>query len=138
MYPLLSFRQNTGQAGLSGGKRGNTMQKLGDIDFGKEVRQLACDYALIVLGALLAGWSFSAFFVPHDIAPGGVTGISTVLAQYLPLTVGTLSFVINVPLFLLGWKTVGWRFAVRSFVAMMLLSLLVLISLVQKKLLIRL
>ena len=101
------------------------MQRLHEIDFKKEGKQLIRDYAMIVLGTLIAGYSFTAFFLPYDIAPGGVTGVSTILAQALPLTVGVLSFLINVPLFLLGWRTVGWRFAVRSFVAMLLLSLFI-------------
>lgn len=101
------------------------MQRFREIDFAKEGEQLAKDYALLVLGTLIAGYSFSAFFLPYDIAPGGVTGIATVLADFLPVSVGVLSFIINVPLFLLGWRTVGWRFAVRSFAAMCLLSLFI-------------
>lgn len=98
------------------------MQNIKEIDFHKEGKQLVKDYALMVLGTLIAGLSFALFFLPHDLAPGGVTGVSTVLANFLPVNVGVLSFVINVPLFLLGWRTVGWRFAVRSFAAMTLLS----------------
>ena len=101
------------------------MSKLHDIDFHREGKQLIKDYVLVVLGTLLGGVSFNGFFLPYDIAPGGVTGISTVLASFLPLGVGLLSFLINVPLFLLGWRTVGWRFAVRSFIAMLLLSLFI-------------
>ena len=101
------------------------MQKLKEIDFVREGRQIVKDYLLIVLGTLIAGWSFGSFFLPYDLAPGGVTGVSTVLAKFLPLSVGALSFLINVPLFLLGWRTVGWRFAVRSFAAMSLLSLFI-------------
>ena len=99
--------------------------KLKEIRFAKEGRQLVIDYTLIVLGTFAAGFAFAKFFLPHDLAPGGVTGISTVLASFLPLKVGTLSFLINVPLFILGWKAVGWRFAVRSFVAMSLMSLFI-------------
>ena len=98
------------------------MMKLKEIRFAKEGRQLVIDYTLIVLGTFAAGFAFAKFFLPHDLAPGGVTGISTVLASFLPLKVGTLSFLINLPLFLLGWRTVGWRFAARSFIAMTLLS----------------
>ena len=101
------------------------MQKIKEIDFAKEGKQLAVDYALIVLGTFLAGLAFSQFFLAHDLAPGGVTGIATVLAHFLPVSVGTLSFLINVPLFVLGWKTVGWRFAVRSFLAMTLMSVFI-------------
>jgi len=101
------------------------MQKLKEIDWLKEGRQLAADYALILIGTILAGFAFSQFFLAHDLAPGGVTGISTILASFLPLKVGTLSFLINVPLFILGWKAVGWRFAVRSFLAMTLMSVFI-------------
>lgn len=101
------------------------MQKLKGIDFVKEGRQMLGDYALIVLGTFISGAAFDWFFLPYSLAPGGVTGISTVLAHYLPMTVGTLSFMINLPLFVLGWKNVGWRFAVRSFIAMTLMSVFI-------------
>ena len=101
------------------------MQKLKEINFSREGRQLVIDYVMITLGTLIAALSFDWFYLPHSIAPGGVSGIAMVLAHYLPIGVGTLTFVINVPLFILGWKTVGWRFALRSFVAMTLMSLFI-------------
>lgn len=99
--------------------------ELSGIDWRREGGQLLRDYALVVLGALLTALSFNFFFLPNDIAPGGVTGIATVLSHFMPLGVGFLSFLINLPLFLMGWRSVGWRFAARSFVAMMLLSLFI-------------
>ena len=101
------------------------MQNIKEINFRKEGKQLLKDYALIVLGTFLAALSLPLFFLPYDIAPGGIYGISTVLASVLPLSVGLISFVLNVPLFLIGWRTVGWRFAVRSFIAMSLMSLFI-------------
>ena len=101
------------------------MQNIKEINFRKEGKQLLKDYAQIVLGTFLAALSMPLFFLPYDIAPGGISGISTVLASVLPLSVGLISFVLNVPLFLIGWRTVGWRFAVRSFIAMSLMSLFI-------------
>ncbi|MDO5378913.1 MAG: YitT family protein [Clostridia bacterium] len=101
------------------------MQKLREINWKREGGQLARDYGLIVLGALLTALAFNCFFIAHDIAPGGVTGIATILASMLPAGVGLISFLINLPLFLAGYRSVGWRFAVRSFIAMMLLSLFI-------------
>ena len=101
------------------------MEKLKGIDWKREGRQLARDYLLVIIGALVTAVSFSWFFLPYDVAPGGVTGIATVISGLTGLSVGLLSFVINVPLFLTGWRQVGWRFAVRSFVAMVLLSLFI-------------
>ena len=95
------------------------------VNMEKEGKQLTMDYLLVVLGSLLLSFSFTSFFIPHDIAPGGVSGLSTVLASMIPVSVGVLSFIFNVPLFMLGWRTVGWRFALRSFISMTLVSVLI-------------
>jgi len=121
--PLLGYPNCCAKEGAK--KEENAMQKIKEINFAREGKQLVKDYALIVMGAFLSGACFDWFFLPYSLAPGGVTGISTVLANFLPMKVGTLSFLINVPLFLLGWKTVGWRFAVRSFIAMTLTSVFI-------------
>lgn len=98
---------------------------MGKIDWKTEGRQLIGDYLLLTLGTLITAFAFALFLLPNDIAPGGVTGIATVLSRLTGLNVGLLSFLINLPLFAIGWRRVGWRFAARSFIAMMLLSLFI-------------
>ena len=84
------------------------------------------DYWMILLGALITGASYTYFFVPNNIAPGGITGVATVLNHLIGWPpVGTLSFILNIPLFLLGYKSGGKLFVLRSFIAMMLLSLFI-------------
>lgn len=95
------------------------------VDLKKEGKQLLKDYLIVALGSLLLSFSFTSFFIPHDIAPGGISGLSTVIASMIPASVGVLSFLFNLPLFLLGYKTVGWRFAVRSFISMTLVSVFI-------------
>ena len=101
------------------------MKETGRIDWKKEGSKLIGEYLHVLAGTLITGVSFSMFFLPYNIAPGGVTGIATVAAAYLPLGVGLISFLINLPLFVLGGRNAGWRFSLRSFVAMMLLSLFI-------------
>ena len=92
----------------------------------KKYYPLIRDYCMILLGSLIAGASYTYFFVPNSIAPGGVTGVATVLNYLIGKpSVGALSFILNVPLFLLGYKSGGKRFVFRSFVSMMLLSLFI-------------
>lgn len=98
---------------------------MGKIDWRTEGRQLIWDYLLLTLGTLITAFAFALFLLPNDIAPGGVTGIATVLSKWTGLNVGLLSFLINLPLFAVGWRRVGWRFAARSFIAMLLLSLFI-------------
>ncbi len=106
---------------IGAGARDNLAQ----IDLRREGGRLALDYAQLAVGAALTALAFCAFFLPNDIAPGGLTGIATVLAHFLPLGVGFISFLLNLPLFLFGLRSAGWRFAARSFIAMTLLSLLI-------------
>ena len=101
------------------------MQSIMHIDLKKEGKQLLKDYFLVIFGSFLLSFSFTSFFIPHDIAPGGISGLSTVVASLIPVSVGVLSFLFNLPLFLLGYKTVGWRFAVRSFISMTLTSVFI-------------
>ena len=95
-------------------RRGRTWEK---IDFRAEGKQL-----IVGLSAADAGRAAdrvrvrSRSFCRNDIAPGGVTGIATVLSSVTGLNVGLLSFLINLPLFAIGWRRVGWRFAARSFI----------------------
>lgn len=80
-------------------------------------------YGLILLGCLIGGAAYPLFLVPNAIAPGGLTGVSTVLNYLFGLPVGLTSMLMNVPLFLMGYRLMGGTFAFRSLIAMVLFSL---------------
>ena len=91
----------------------------------QEYRTGFLDSLQFVLGTFLMALSFAIFFLPRDIAPGGITGLATIIASFWAINVGLLSFMINLPLFAAGWKVVSLRFAIRSFLAMTLLSVFI-------------
>lgn len=83
-------------------------------------------YAQIVLGSLVGAVAYPMFLTPNHIAPGGLTGLATVINFLFPvLPVGITSLALNLPLFLVGYKTMGRVFVFRSFVATVLFSLLI-------------
>lgn len=87
---------------------------------------LVRDYLMLFIGCIITGSSYAHFFIPNNIAPGGITGVATVINSLVGwLPVGSLSFILNIPLFLLGYRSGGKRFVFRSFIAMMLLSLFI-------------
>jgi uncharacterized membrane-anchored protein YitT (DUF2179 family) len=82
---------------------------------------------LIVLGSFLTAASINVFMVPYKIAPGGVSGIATVI-YYLTnqrFPVGTIMLVLNIPLFVLGFKFIGRKFIFRTFFSTILLSVFI-------------
>ena len=91
-----------------------------NIDWKTELKQ----DALMIVGLFVMMLSYNYFFVPNQLAPGGVTGLATILYYLFGLPVGLMSAVINIPLFLISYKSMGRAFAVRSLIAMLLLSLL--------------
>ena len=82
-------------------------------------------YAQIVLGSLVGGAAYPLFLTPNRIAPGGITGIATILNYVFQWPVGTVSLILNVPLFIIGYKAMGKIFAFRSLVATILFSLFI-------------
>lgn len=82
-------------------------------------------YAQIAVGCLLGALSYPMFLVPNSIAPGGVTGIATVLHHIFGAPVGFTSLLMNIPLFVVGYRTMGRVFAFRSLVATVLFSVLI-------------
>ena len=79
-------------------------------------------YVYIVLGCLIGGAAYPMFLVPNKIAPGGLTGVATVLNYLFDWPVGLTSMLMNVPLFLMGYRMLGGTFAFRSLVATVLFS----------------
>ena len=81
-------------------------------------------YGIITLGSLIYALAFDWFAAPNQIVMGGVTGLAQVANALLPaLPVGVMTIVINVPLFLAGWRMLGGHLLVTSLFAMVVSSL---------------
>ena len=88
----------------------------------------------IAIGAFLYALGLQYFVVPYSLMEGGVTGIA-VLLNYIfsfPLSITTL--VINIPLFLVGWKVLGGKkMLLTIYGSLMLSAFLALIEFAQMK-----
>lgn len=83
------------------------------------MRQTIRCYSLVALGSVIFALAFDWFFAPNQVAMGGVTGLAQVInAVFPPLSVGVLSFLLNVPLFLAGWKFIGFHLLASSLFSM--------------------
>lgn len=82
-------------------------------------------YLQIMIGCILAGAAYPLFLTPGNIAPGGLTGIAMVINYLFHWPVGTVTLILNVPLFIFGWKFMGKRFVLRTLIATVLFSLLI-------------
>lgn len=67
-------------------------------------------YAVITLGALVLALGQLVFIKPLHIPLGGVSGVVLVVNYLWKLPIGLVSIVLNLPLFVLGWRTMGREF----------------------------
>lgn len=82
-------------------------------------------YMQIVVGCAIGALAFPMFLVQHDIAPGGLTGIATILHYLFSLPIGITSLALNLPLFIMGYRLLGRIFAFRTLIATILFSLFI-------------
>ena len=91
----------------------------------KRKKEIIEAYAQIVIGCVIGAAAYPTFLVPNNIAPGGLTGVATILNYLFQWPVGTVSLILNIPLFLIGYRTMGKIFAFRCLVATLLFSVLI-------------
>lgn len=77
----------------------------------------------IVMGCVIGAAAYPTFLDPGRIAPGGLTGVAMILKHLWGWEIGITSLILNVPLFIVGYKAMGKVFAFRSLVATVLFSL---------------
>lgn len=88
-------------------------------------REIWSAYLQIIIGSIIGGAAYPLFLTPNNIAPGGITGVAIILNYLLKLPVGTVSLILNIPLFLAGYHTMGKIFAFRSLLATVIFSLMI-------------
>ena len=76
------------------------------------------------VGSAVFAFGFAAFLMPHDMNAGGISGLAQVLVIGLG-SVGALTMLINLPLFILGGIKIGRRFFAGSLAGMLLSSVLI-------------
>lgn len=84
---------------------------------------------LITAGSLLCAVAINGILVPSRFLSGGISGLSLFIYYLWPsLPIGVSNFLLNIPLFVLGWLFVGRRFFFYSLAGMLIFSAALLIN----------
>ena len=81
-------------------------------------------FLLITLGATLAALALEIFLVPNNIIDGGIIGISIMISYITKVKLSILTFVLNIPFLILGYKQLGKSFLIKAAYAMLVFSVL--------------
>lgn len=67
------------------------------------------DYALITLGCVIQALAMDLFLIPAQLAAGGVSGLAQIVNAFTGWPIGVMVALMNLPLFVLGWRHLGGR-----------------------------
>lgn len=79
-------------------------------------------FLMITVGTFVYSVALEMFLVPNLVLDGGLTGISLMINYQTGILLGLLTFLLNIPFVVLGWRMLGLRFAGSYLYAMILLS----------------
>lgn len=85
--------------------------------------QVVQDAFLVVLGVIIAGFALKGFLAPNHFFDGGITGISLLLHELYHFNLSLTLLVLNIPFIIAGFFVVSRRFAIRTFIAVVLLGI---------------
>lgn len=99
--------------------------KLGKVSWLSWAREIAA----LLIGGLISAFAVNVFYVPLKLTMGGVSGIASIIYQLTGkgqfLTFGVLFFILNIPVLLIGWRTINLRFVWRSLVGSVVYSVMI-------------
>ena len=72
------------------------------------------EYAVLTVATLILVTGVYAFKFPNNFSFGGVTGLAIVLSAVIPVSAGTITFVINMLLLVVGFVFLGRGFGVKT------------------------
>lgn len=68
----------------------------------------------IIVGAALYSIGLEIFLIPNNVIDGGTVGISIMINHFTQIPLGVLTFIINVPFFIIGYKQIGKTFTIST------------------------
>lgn len=79
-----------------------------------KIRRNIIEYVLMTAASLILIVGVYFFKFPNNFSFGGVTGLAVVLSAVTPLSAGTLNFVINMLLLVVGFIFLGKSFGIKT------------------------
>ncbi len=89
------------------------------------ILSLLKDLVMYLAGSVLFAIAIDMFTSPNNIAPGGITGLATIVNYLFNLPIGATMLVMNIPMFLISGFIIGWDYVLRSLVCLGISSLTV-------------
>lgn len=85
-------------------------------------------YIYILIGSTIVGITYNMFLLPAMLAAGGLSGISTILYEVYEYSPAITQFAFNIPIFIVGWFTLGKQFGLKTLVGTFFLPFVIFLT----------
>lgn len=89
-----------------------------------KIKNIIMDIIYILLASFILTCALLIFTIPNNLVPGGVSGLSTVAAHFVPYKVGTINLMLSLVIAALAWWQLGLKTIFKSTTAAVVISLL--------------
>lgn len=89
-----------------------------------KAKAIITDFLFYIVGSSAYSVSVIIFLSANEISPGGLTGIATVLNHLFSFPIGTVVFILNIPVLTLGLFKFGKFFILKTAIATLFVSVL--------------
>lgn len=80
----------------------------------KKYLALAKEYAMITLGTGIIACAVYFFMMPSHVSVGSISGLAIILTNFIPMSVSSITMIMNVFLLILGFLAIGKEFGVKT------------------------
>lgn len=91
----------------------------------KKWKTFLLDVFFMLVGSVIYGISVNAFTAPNNIAPGGVTGVATMVNYLFDTPIGLTVFLINIPIIFWAILEIGYKLVLKTGIAIVLSSTMI-------------
>lgn len=88
----------------------------------KQHKEKIGSFVVLILGAVIAAFAIEEFLAPNNIMDGGIVGISMVVDVFIPIPLGALTMILNLPFLWVGYRQMGKLFLVKTACAIAVFS----------------
>ena len=88
----------------------------------KRIKGFVMDLVVYLIGGFVYSAAVTMFVSANGISPGGITGIATALNYLFSLPSGTVLFLLNIPILILGFWKFGGAFILKTAIATIIIS----------------
>ena len=86
------------------------------------------NYILAIVGGSLVGIGEGWILIPLKLTTGGFNGIAMIVYYLCGVSVGLVSILLNLPLFLISLKMLGINYSIKTLIAMVVTSFIMEVS----------